>query len=121
MVRMQVRANDDVDIVAGEAETGETGHHIIAARHHGHHNPGKPTPAGFRILRHRRMTTGIEQHVALRMSKERTGYRNFHGLAAIHIREIDTFAHAQPATGQKMHLHRGASAFTARIALTMCS
>ena len=121
MIRMQVRANDDIDIVTGEAETGETGHHVIAMRHDGHHDPGKPAPARCRILRYRGMTAGIEKHVALRMAQERAGHRDFHGLAAIGIRKIDALAHAQPATREKMHLHRAVPAFTARIALTMCS
>jgi hypothetical protein len=78
---------------------------VLAGLHDRDHQLGKSAPTAFRILRDRRMAAGIEQHVTLNMPQQRARNRKLDGLATLGRREENVLAHAQPAAGQKMHIH----------------
>ena len=100
-----MRADDDVDIVALQADAGERGDDIVAGRHDRRHQPGETAPARLGVVRQRRVAAGIEQHIALRMAQQRAAHRHVEGLAPIGIGEIEAFARAQAAAGEEMHFH----------------
>ena len=70
MVRVQMRADDNVDVARLKTDMGQPADDVVAGLHDRHHQLRETTPPRLRILRHRRMTTRIEQHVALSVAQQ---------------------------------------------------
>ena len=95
---------------------------MVAGLHDRHHQLGKASPTRLGIFRHRRMATGIEQHVALTVAQQNARDWHFDRLAAIGIGKVDGLPHAHTSAGQQMHFHQADSrilAATARVANTL--
>ena len=110
MVGVQVRAHDHIDVVGDEANTAKRRDHVITRLHDRGHDFGETAPPCLRVLSHRRMTAGVEQHIALAMAEENARHWYVERLAAHGARVVHRLAYPQPSAGQDVHLHRAAPA-----------
>ena len=67
-----MRADHDIDVVGRDTDRLESVHHVHTLRHHRLHDTHEFAPARFRIVRHRRMAAGVEQHIALAVPQQYT-------------------------------------------------
>ena len=122
VIGVEVRIDDDVDVVGVDADAGQIWQKRVLRAHHRRHHLHQRAPAFLAVLDDGRMAAGVEQHVALLVPDQRAGDGRLERLAAIGGLVIDAFLQAQPAGGKKLQLHVALplrKRAAARIAATM--
>src|SRR3984893_13343813 len=99
VIRVEMRIDDDIDIVRLDADTRKAWQKGILRAHDRRHALHQRSPSFFAMLDDGGMTPGVEQHIALLVPDQRADYGRLERLASIGALDIDALFQAEPAGG----------------------
>jgi len=105
MVGVEMRIDDDIDIVGLQPDTGEARQQGLVRAHERLHDLRERSPALLGMIDHGGMTAGVEQHVALFVPDQGTADGKIDHLATVGTGHVNALLHAKTPGGEEIELH----------------